>query len=113
MKTIKVESYGNKYEVSLFVSSYLANNNMAIEMITNDGEPFSSLTVNLDFLMPGYAFIDTNNNPDNIEEIIKKTGIATPTGTVKQSGFCQYPLYEFDMDKLKEYAIPDSDYFML
>ena len=52
------------------------------------------------------AFIDTNNNP-GLDKYIKERGYGEPYtrfgGEVTaQSGFCTYPLFQFNESKLKE-----------
>ncbi len=72
------------------------------------GEPYSVVTVNVpsfgsgvcEFIgMKNAAYMDTNNFPW-VNEFIEK-GIAVNTGFTKRSGFCEYPLYQFDEDWLK------------
>lgn len=73
-----------------------------------DGEPYGTMTVNLSNMISGEcemigiknaAYIDTNNFP--WAETFLKRGIAVDTGFTKQSGFCEYPLYQFDEGWLK------------
>ena len=73
-----------------------------------DGEPYGTLTVNLPNAITGEceiigiknaAYIDTNNFP--WADTFLKRGIAVDTGFTKQSGFCEYPLYQFDEGWLK------------
>ena len=113
MKTFTYRFLGEDYELAFYVGSYTNNGNMAIQLILpKEEDVWGDLTVNLDFLMPGFAFVDTNNN-SNIEKILKKHGFAKPTGTTRVSGFCEYPLYEFDLEKMKPYIHPESEYFLL
>lgn len=88
------------YDVEIFVSQYCANDNLVVQLISPEG-PFATLTVNLGKLDRGYAYIDTNNCPW-AEEFIAENGLGEPTGLTRQSGFCEYPLYVFDMNKLEE-----------
>ena len=50
--------------------------------------------------MKNCAYIDTNNC-DFTDQLLEQ-GIAQPTGFTKHSGFCEYPLWVFDEEKLKE-----------
>lgn len=94
-------------ELTLTMDTYFNNENMYIGLdCMDDGypEPFIDLTVNLDETLPPYmAYLDTNNFPQ-AEELVRKTGLGTPTGQTYASGFCVYPLYNFDREKLKEYC---------
>lgn len=100
-------------KLQLVVSNYTDNNRIAIGTIcrTEYGtEPYSHLTVNLtDETTPfdtdevAYGFIDTNNWAEG-EEFIKKHELGEDTGFRGHSGFCTYPLYRFDKQKLVHYA---------
>ena len=51
---------------------------------------------------PDYCgYLDTNNMSE-IERFIKENGIGEFTGWKQRSGFCSYPLYKFDPEKLRE-----------
>lgn len=100
-----ITSYGETHEVNVFSSHYTANNNYAVVIRTTIGEPYAVLTVNLDEVLPaGYAFVDTNNCPW-AEEFITKYQLGEPVGRAKQSGFCVYPLYRFNTDKIEEHRV--------
>ena len=72
------------------------------------GVPYGVATVNLPSFASGIcefigiknaAYMDTNNFPW-INEFVEK-GIAVDTGFTKKSGFCEYPLFQFDESWLK------------
>lgn len=97
--------YGN-WEVEAKRSRYSNNGNLAIQLITPEGEPVSTLTVNImdgvcEYRGEEYAYVDTNNNPTGVKFILENE-LGEPTGEVGYSGFCEYPLYRFNLDKLKE-----------
>ena len=83
-----------------FKKSTYGNGNLAIIAFEDDGEEYGVLTVNINILMPGFATLDTNNFP-NAEEVAKSLG-AVPTGQYLNSGFCRYPLYDFNSVELEE-----------
>ncbi|MGN0415257.1 MAG: DUF4313 domain-containing protein [Agathobacter sp.] len=97
--------YGNHYDMMLKICSY-QEGNLAICMLTwVDGswEPWNTLTVNLDGIREkNCAFIDTNNNGEEILAWIIRNGFAVPTGVWAQSGFCRYPEFRFKETELKE-----------
>ena len=73
-----------------------------------DGEPYSTLTTNLYSRMGEFcemigiknaAYVDLNNNPWATQ--LLESGVAKDTGFTKQSGFCEYPLWQFNEDWLK------------
>lgn len=100
-----MNNYGQEIDVELKLSKYCDNGNMAvlIEQVTDIGNlPYSVLTVNLGFeLDEGQAYIDTNNNGDWIVGWLIANGLGTVIGS-NRSGFCEYPLFQFYMDKLNE-----------
>lgn len=83
------------------------------------GEPYGVLTVNLPHQMTDIcemigiknaAYIDTNNFPWATQLIYK--GFAIDTGFTKKSGYCEYPLYQFNEEWLKSLKpiIPERNY---
>lgn len=101
--------YGADRKIALVKNTYTQNDNLAIQMISHDGEfpePWNSLTVNLSGKCDtDCAFIDVNNNGADIINWLIKNDIAHPTGRTEVSGFCAYPEVKFtkralcDMDK--------------
>lgn len=105
MKTFNLTKYGTDHLIYLDVSTY-SKGNLAVMMtvIEDEGpEPWSVLTVNLDGVRArNCAFIDTNNNGDDIIKWIEQYNLAEPTGTIGRSGYCSYPEYRFHPDILQE-----------
>ena len=94
--------WGGEYEVEALRAKYSNNDNLAIILRCENGEPFSTLTVNLNQkLSPNEAFVDINNNPTAVE-FIEENGLGEATGRVGFSGYCAYPLYKFDLTKIEE-----------
>lgn len=82
------------------------NGQLYIGLLENDEvygpEPYGEITVNLGYQCPFYcSYIDTNNFP-NAEEFIVSNGLGFFTGLTEQSGFCEYPLYQFISERLRE-----------
>lgn len=87
---------------------------MALNIYNGIDGPITTVTVNLghdignnSIMLWNQAFIDVNNNP-NILEWIEENGLAEPVirfgeQVIACSGFCEYPLYVFNEDKLKEF----------
>lgn len=98
MKKFDLEYCGDIYQIQLSVSTY-QNGNLAITMTdwsSGEPEPWNVLTVNLGFaLSKDCAFIDTNNNGNDILSWIIRYGLAVPTGRKAVSGFRSYPEYRF------------------
>lgn len=90
--------------------NYVSNRSLAIEVLYHDEEydcdmPFARLTVNLNDknLKPNQAYVDTNNT-GNLIDYLEAEGVAKFAGVCKPSGYCLYPLYEFDELFLKTIA---------
>lgn len=110
-KTMKLHSqFGGEYEVSLEISRYLNNGCIYIGLVTNEEgfpEPYGDLTVNLEGRVPDYCgYVDINNMPE-LERFMEENDLGEFTGLTKRSGFCKYPLYLFNVDKLREMC-PDG-----
>lgn len=101
MKTYKINHYGKTYEVTIKKTEYSNNGSLAILLETTDYEPFGVITVNLpnSCASEEYQYVDTNNCPW-AEKFIKDNGLGNPTGIMGYSGFCQYPLYRFNLEAL-------------
>lgn len=110
-KTMKLDTqWGSQEEVKLEINSYLNNNGLYIGLLSRDGDEFEcygDLTVNLAEKAPDYcAYVDTNNMP-GIEKFIEQNDLGEFTGFTQRSGFCEFPLYMFNVDKLRELC-PES-----
>ncbi len=115
MKTFKFKTvYGDTYLVRLNMYKYTQNNTLAIEVQYYDEDSnmwmsFQMLTVNLTHGCAGgnKVYIDVNNF-GGAEMLIEETGIGESTGIIEQSGFCVYPLYSINMDRLREIAFENK-----
>ncbi|MBR1741554.1 MAG: DUF4313 domain-containing protein [Lachnospiraceae bacterium] len=107
---MKLKTEFSEYpEVFLEVGEYQADGSPAVELYTGDGELITVITVCLMdlFLEAGESYVDTNNCPWALD-FIKEYSLGEPTGRTRKSGFCTYPLVRFDMEKLKEFAFPET-----
>jgi len=106
---MKIKTNYGEYEITrIEISTYCSDNNLAIELFSLNEEwkieePFATLTVNLNYkgLEKNEAFVDVNNCPWAVE-FIKENKLGEFTGIELPSGYCLYPLYKFDLNKLKE-----------
>lgn len=104
MKTYKVETDFGTYEVELGVSEYLNNGSLAIELIdAEERGPFAILTVNIEEKGADKetAYVDINDCPW-AQKFIEDNELGEFTGKYGRSGFCVYPLYKFNLNKIKE-----------
>jgi len=101
-----IKLYGKEYKVNLTVASYSQYGNLALQLIHTDDdgylEPFGFITKNLSNVDKFQAFLDVNNMP-GIEVFVQKYKLGVPKGTMASSGYCMYPLYEFDEAVLRSY----------
>lgn len=93
------------YSVNDFMGKELPGLAIILENVTygeDHAEEYDCLTVSFgEFIgMKNCAYIDTNNCPFASE--LLDQGIAQDTGFTKQSGFCEYPLWQFSEESLKE-----------
>lgn len=103
--------YGSIYPMSFKIANYINNGNLYVGLITHkEGYPESwqDLTVNLDIKCAlNKAYIDTNNNGNDIIEWLEQNGLGYRTGNYMSSGFCEYPEFEFDMEILLKHTTVD------
>lgn len=102
---MKIRIYNKNYSVFPVKSKYLNNKTLAVLLKDHNGYPFATLTVNIEgfdiVASDTRAFVDVNNCPW-AEEFIKDNNLGIPTGYTAVSGYCEYPLYEFNLDLLYE-----------
>lgn len=92
----------NEYVLKIEIGRYQNNDNLALSLVTDNGIPFSRLSVNIDSLPDGWCAIDTNNFPEG-EELILKYHLGNKVGEIG-SGFCKYPIYEMNMEEVNKYV---------
>lgn len=110
-KKIELAMRVELYEVEDFLGETLPGLAIVMDQVnTPDGvkEQYGVLTVSFgEFIgVKNCAYIDTNNNP--FAEQLLQYGIAQQTGSYKESGFCSFPLWQFNEDFL--HAIGGKNY---
>lgn len=118
MKTPKIfhcrtSKTGPTTPVTVTITKYRNPETLAVllKCAKSPWEDFAVITVNLVSSPYGdvkyqdktHAYIDTNNC-SWAEDFLKENGIAKPDSRdiYGMSGYCTYPLYEFDLDSVKE-----------
>lgn len=103
--------FGNEETVFFETDTYANNKRLYVGLMGFNEEfkypePYCDVTVNI----PSYplsseecAFIDTNNAPF-IVELLTRYHCGKFTGKYAYSGFCSYPEFRFNMEKLKKYT---------
>lgn len=96
--------YATYKDCYFIINKYQKSDSVALEIWNDEDGPIARITTYItQVFKANEAYLDTNNCPW-AEELVKKLGIAEYANGVASSGFCIYRLYEFDMDKVKEYA---------
>ena len=92
------------YAVKDFIGNELPGLAVILDDVTDPTMPeqYCVLTASFgEFIgMKNCAYIDTNNC--EFADQLCKQGLATDTGFYKASGFCQYPLWQFEEGTLRE-----------
>lgn len=99
--------YSHQEDCIFAIGQYQGNGHIAVAIYSLSEGPFANVTVNLDTTdnyPENFGYVDTNNFPE-AEAIIKNLGIGKKTNIVGRSGFCFYPLYEFDVEAIKKYML--------
>lgn len=102
------DQFDNGYSILLKITNYSNNDNLAIQMFCQESAhffiPYAMLTTNLGFALPkNQACVDTNNLP-NALKFIKKYNLGEIVGNA-HSGFCDYPIVEFNMNEVKKHEL--------
>ena len=95
--------YGN-YKQCVLSTRKCGNKHIEIQIFCEEG-PLATLTTNIngiELFPENYSCVDTNN-VSFAEKLIANLGIGQDTGRSLRSGFCIYPVYEFDLKKIEEY----------
>lgn len=102
--TFEINPWGKTETIKLHINTY-AKGGLALTATYFDSEcgcelPYATLTVYLEHTSNGCAYIDVNNCPWAIE-LIEKYELGTMVSS-KLSGYVVYPLYKFNLGKLKK-----------
>lgn len=108
MKTLRLLDQEWKVEVLNYYTNPLC---MGIVLSNEDGDFIPTVNLgdeigNDSIMQMGCAFLDTNNYR-GVEHALEETGLVEPytrfgTPVRKQSGWCSYPLYSFNIKMLEE-----------
>ena len=109
---INLNKYGNNHPMTFDLASYVENGNLYVGLVTNEEgypEPWSNLTVNLSVNCDkDCGYIDTNNNGTEIVEWLITNKLGRLTGKMRTSGWCIYPEFKFNMEKLMQHVNVDN-----
>lgn len=99
-------AYGGTYLVQPEVNLYANNDNLSVSLLSYEKEgdywePFCSVTTNIEKLPYLYGAIDTNDNGPQMIAFLEKNGFGESVGLSLHSGFCDYPVFRFNEEKLR------------
>ena len=94
--------WGTTEKVYLRKTSYQIDDTLAVQMISEDGEPYTVITIHTDEKPSNKecAFVKNYSENTGIDEFLIKNGIAEPSGRVVSSGYVEIPEFKFDLSKL-------------
>lgn len=110
-----MHKYDEDFQMHFVLDNYAENGNLYVGLYAYDEEfkqiiPWQNLTVNLSIpCKPNRAFIDTNNNGNEIINWLEQNGLGFATGKLMPSGFCIYPEFEFNMEALMPHVLKDNE----
>ncbi len=89
----------------LFFGEYCADGSMAIEIRNAEEGAIAGITVCLNDQNLKYdeGFLDTNNCPW-AKEFVEKYKLGKDTGLRRESGYCTYPLYKWNVSEIEKYT---------
>lgn len=108
MKYYNLKLYGVTHKVTPILHKYASNDRIAVELVTNEGESFATITVNLPDafdtldLPDNAAYLDDNNCPW-AAKFVEDNNLGLVTSMQYPSGYCLYTLCLFDLDKITPY----------
>lgn len=99
--------WGGTEQVMPKLAMYTENSNLYVGFDYYDKDcetwlPYTDVTVNVGKVSYLESAIDTNNNGQGIVAFLAKNGFGELTGESIPSGFCVFPVFRFNEEKLKE-----------
>lgn len=105
---IPSEFLGTYYNCWFVSGTYMVDETSLAIWVESPNGNIGNVTVYLGEVPKDCAYIDVNNFPEIIE-VLERLGVAKPTGIYTRSGFVEYPLYQFDREKLCEYERGENE----
>ena len=104
-KTLTVETYFDTYQnCKVKINNYHADGTMCVDIWNSEDGAIARLTtcLNKKGMPDNQSYIDTNNCPWAIS-LIKKYNLGHTTGSIGFSGYCMYPVVEWNLKELEQY----------
>ena len=107
MNTITVKTpYAVYPDCHITLNNYAADGSLCVELWNEEDGMIARLTTCLSkksLKGTNRSYVDDNNCPWAMD-LIEKYNLGTDTEMIGMSGFCFYPLVEWNIDELKKYA---------
>jgi len=95
----ELDLFGDKETLYFNIGTYRNNGAMAVQLYTNDNEPYCTLSTNLPEslnLPNGEFFVKDWSENEEIVNQLRKNGIIIPTNNVVRSGFVNVGSYKIN-----------------
>lgn len=104
---LEYKGYSDTYQVIPYLSTYQTCPNLYMGLMSYDTDfggmdHFTDVTVNLRKLPYLHAAIDINNNGAQMLDFLQKNAFGELTGRQIPSGYCVFPVFKFNEDKLRQ-----------
>jgi len=92
-------------DIQISVNHYQADGSLCVDLWNQEEGPIARLTtcLNKKGIEENMSYLDENNCPWSLD-FIEHYGLGRNTGKVGFSGYCMYPLIEWDLTELEKYA---------
>lgn len=101
----KLVIWDTQMKVDITRTTYSLSKNLAVILYDDKGEELTVLTVDLPdngiSLDEDTQYVDINNCPW-APAFLVENDLAYPLGIYEQSGYCVYPLFKFNINKIKK-----------
>lgn len=98
-----ITRWGTDKDCYLSLDHYTVDGSLCLRVLNDHDRLICTLTVYLGEVPKNCAYLDVNNCIF-AEKLVTELGIGKFFANVLGSGFCIYPLYKFDLDKIKKYT---------
>ena len=112
MKKFDVKTQWATYEECfLTMHQYADNGHIYLGIFSAKEGPIADMTINIrgiERLPKNFSCVDTNNCPWMLR-LIEKLKIGHYEHVLLPSGFCEYPVFSFDIDKINDYLEEEDE----
>jgi hypothetical protein len=98
--------YSNYKKCFFVINDYMADDSLCIDIYNNEDGCIARITTCLcnHDLSDNQAYVDLNNCPW-AADLIERLNLGTYSGITHGSGYCEYPIYNFNIEELKKHTM--------